>query len=166
MLVSDAPLVGQIVTLLAERMGLRLTSLSPEDFSRIARADLTSRLDSVDHDEAMTTLGALTDRYDCVLVCLQRPQVKFLRNLNRLLMVRSTPMALAMLDGPFLTIMTTKAPETGCFECYENRVMARLQDISAYRRFVSADYAERPPAPRRTSRCSSRRRPSHCRRRS
>jgi len=139
LLVCDAPLVGETITRMADSMQLHLTEMTPEDVTSIARADLTSRLDSMDHDAAMTSLRQITDRFDCVLVCLQRPHIKFLRNLNRLLLPRSVPMALAMLDGPFLTALTTKAPETGCFECYENRVMARLQDISAYRRFVEVE---------------------------
>lgn len=46
------------------------------------------------------------------------------------------PLVLSLLDGPFISLMTIKGNETACYECFENRVMARLLDIPAYRNFV------------------------------
>ena len=52
----------------------------------------------------------------------------FLRNLNRVLVQTSQVLSLSLLDGPFTTVFTIKPPETGCFECFEQRLLARMEE--------------------------------------
>lgn len=138
LLITDTDLIRTTLSSTAEAMGLRLKQLNDEEFSAIESADLTSRTESLTHDSTLADLLPMVQGHDSVLVVLQRPRIRFLRNLNRLLLDQSIPMLVSLLDGPFISTMTIKAPETGCFECFEQRVIARLQDISAYRRFVEA----------------------------
>ena len=58
-----------------------------------------------------------------------------MRKLNRLLLRASIPMVLAVLDGPFLSITSIKGNETACYECYENRVIVRNEELSSYKKF-------------------------------
>lgn len=139
LLITDTDLIQASLTQTATAMGLKVKELTADEFQQIESADLTSRTESLGHDAAMADLLPIVEGFSSVLVVLQRPRVRFLRNLNRLLLDQSIPMLVSLLDGPFITTMTIKAPETGCFECFENRVIARLQDISAYRRFVAAE---------------------------
>jgi thiazole/oxazole-forming peptide maturase SagC family component len=67
---------------------------------------------------------------------LHAAPVMMLRNHEQHLVKLKKPMILGMVDGPFLSIISLASPETGCFECFEQRVMARLDDIAAYRSFV------------------------------
>lgn len=64
--------------------------------------------------------------------------VSFMRNLNRALIELSKPLSMALLDGPFTSVFTIKPPETGCFECMEQRIFARIQDHPVYRRFIDS----------------------------
>lgn len=139
LLISDTELIQASIGLTAEAMSLRVKKLTADEFQQIEEADFTSRTESLAHDSKMGNLLPIVDGFDSVLVVLQRPRIRFLRNLNRMLLEKSIPMLVSLLDGPFVTTMTIKAPETGCFECFENRVIARLRDISAYRRFVKAE---------------------------
>ena len=61
-----------------------------------------------------------------------------LRNLNRLLIAAEKPLILGLIDGPFMSVLGTLATETGCFECYEQRMLARLEDTVVYHRFVES----------------------------
>ena len=139
LLITDTELIQSSIGLTAEAMGLRVKKLTADEFHQIETADLTSRTESLAHDSTMADLLPIVEGADSVLVVLQRPRIRFLRNLNRMLLEKSIPMLVSLLDGPFVTTMTIKAPETGCFECFENRVIARLHDISAYRRFVKTE---------------------------
>lgn len=66
------------------------------------------------------------------------PNVSLLRNLNRLLVGAEKPLILGLVDGPFLHALSTLATETGCFECFEQRMLARLEDTVVYHQFVQA----------------------------
>lgn len=133
---DSAPVTEQLKAM-SQSIGMNLTVMPQDDFERIAKTDLTSKLDALEYDELINNLTPIVTAYSCVLVCFQRPHIKFLRNLNRLLLKLSIPLVISMVDGPFLSVMTIKGYETGCFECYENRVMARLEDLAAYRTFVN-----------------------------
>jgi len=139
MAICDTAAMKEYIMMLAEQTGLPVTVMNEEDVNRISQANLTDKL------EALPTLASLNEfkmilaLYCCVMVSLERPRVKLLRNLNRILLALNIPMTLAMLDGPFLSVMTIKGYETGCFECFENRVMARLEDMSAYKNFVEKE---------------------------
>src|SRR5947209_1204817 len=61
-----------------------------------------------------------------------------LRNLNRLLIRAEKPLILGMVDGPFLVVFSALANETGCFECFEQRMLARLEDTAVYHDFIRA----------------------------
>ena len=45
-------------------------------------------------------------------------------------------MILGMIDGPFMTVLSTLPMESGCFECFEHRMLARLEDTLVYHQFV------------------------------
>ena len=50
------------------------------------------------------------------------------------------------MDGPFVTLLSTLPTETGCFECFEQRMLARLEDTLVYHQFVeSTSGAAAPP---------------------
>ena len=118
------------------QISLPMEVLSEEDTAEVAAADLTGRLDAMETEKAMESLTAIFAPYSSVLICMQRPHIKLLRNLNRILLRMNIPFVVCLIDGPFLSVMTIKGYETGCFECYETRVMARLESMSAYRSYV------------------------------
>jgi thiazole/oxazole-forming peptide maturase SagC family component len=66
------------------------------------------------------------------------PDLSLLRNLNRLLIRAEKPLILGLIDGPFIAALSTHATETGCFECFEQRMLARLEDTAVYQQFVQA----------------------------
>src|SRR5262249_6876375 len=48
---------------------------------------------------------------------------------------------MGLIDGPFISALSTFATETGCFECFEQRMLARLEDTLVYHQFVQATTA-------------------------
>ena len=121
---------------LAKQMDLPLTVLNQNDINEITKANLTDKLEAIETNSAKNELLKLVEPFCCVIVSLERPHIKLLRNLNRLLLELSKPLVLSMMDGPFMSLMTIKAPETGCIECFENRVLARMEEMTVYSKFV------------------------------
>ena len=136
LLVCDSNIVTEQLEIMSGQISLPMEVLSEEDTAEVAAADLTGRLDAMETEKAMESLTAIFAPYSSVLICMQRPHIKLLRNLNRILLRMNIPFVVCLIDGPFLSVMTIKGYETGCFECYETRVMARLESMSAYRSYV------------------------------
>lgn len=136
LLVCDSGIVSKQLADMSRQISLPMDVLSDEDASEVVAADLTGKLDALKTEKAMEPLTAIFAPYSSVLVCMQRPHIKLLRNLNRILLRMDIPFVVCLIDGPFLSVMTIKGYETGCFECYETRVMARLESMSAYRSYV------------------------------
>jgi thiazole/oxazole-forming peptide maturase SagC family component len=135
---SDSPYARGAARAIAGEIGLPLDFLDDETARGLAEADLTTRTDAVAHAESMARLGAPLRPYSCVLGCVASPALSSLRNLNRLLVQAEKPMVLGMIDGPFLTVLSTLATQTGCFECFEQRMLARLEDTEVYHRFAGS----------------------------
>jgi len=125
-----------IATFLSKEIGYPLDMADQAFMRDLADADLVSKSEAMEHLKAMEKFEKVLEPYSVILGCFMRPPVVMLRNLNRILVKQKKPLILGLIDGPFLSIISVVSPETGCFECYEHRVMARLEDVTAYTSFV------------------------------
>ena len=99
-------------------------------------SDLTTRIDGYQTEGVVHRLRAALGDAAAVVTCLQRPVLPMLRNLNRVLEGLDKPWVNAFIDGPFITVAGLKSPHTGCFECFEQRALARLEDHVIYHEFA------------------------------
>jgi thiazole/oxazole-forming peptide maturase SagC family component len=123
--------------MLAKEISMPLTVMTQEDFKAIEAMDLTTKFDAYGTRKQLDSLREMLEPFSCIVGCLERPHIVFLRNLNRALVQTSQALSLGLLDGPFTTAFTIKPPETGCFECFEQRLLARMEDAPAYQQFVA-----------------------------
>ncbi|NMA85301.1 MAG: hypothetical protein GX962_15725 [Epulopiscium sp.] len=121
---------------MCNKMKLPIHVVSDEEYREIAKMDLTTRFDGYETSKDVKKLVKFIEPYSCIVGGIQKLNVSFIRNLNRALIEASKPLSMALIDGPFTTVFTIKPPETGCFECMEQRVFARMEDMQVYRRFV------------------------------
>lgn len=135
---TDSDYIREAAKTLSKEIGLALDLLDDETIQTLATADLTTRIDAVQHKETEVSLEKVFRPYACVLGCVAAPNMSVLRNLNRLLIAAEKPLILGLIDGPFISVLGTLATETGCFECYEQRMLARLEDTVVYHRFVES----------------------------
>lgn len=133
---TDSEYIKKSALELSKEIKLPITVMTEKDAQDIAAADLTTKFDALSYKEQMEEFKNIVEPYCCVVVSMERPHVKFLRNLNRILIELSKPFVMSMMDGPFMSLITIKPPETGCFECFENRVLARIEEMSVYEKFV------------------------------
>lgn len=136
MFFSDSEFTRNSARALAHEIGLPLDLLEEEVLHELSIADLTTRTDAVGYMETVAKYEKIFQPYSCVLGCVGAPNLSFLRNLNRLLMRSHKPLILGLIDGPFIVALSTVATETGCFECFEHRMLARLEDTAVYQQFV------------------------------
>jgi thiazole/oxazole-forming peptide maturase SagC family component len=134
---ADTQSIKDYAVALASEISMPLTVMTHSEFKTIEGMDLTTRFDAYATRTQLDSLRKSLEPFSCILGCLERPHIVFLRNLNRALIETSHALSLGLLDGPFTTVFTIKPPETGCFECFEQRLLARMEDMPAYRQFVA-----------------------------
>jgi thiazole/oxazole-forming peptide maturase SagC family component len=136
---SDSPYARDAARTMAREIALPIDILDEETVQALAAADLTTRTDAVAQVEASNKFEKIVQPYySCVLGCVAVPNLTMLRNLNRVLIQTEKPLILGLLDGPFVSLISTFPNETGCFECFEQRMLARLEDTAVYHQFVEA----------------------------
>jgi thiazole/oxazole-forming peptide maturase SagC family component len=127
-------------------MRIRLATAPPEILATLAKADLTSRIDGYNTERTVEELRQALSEYAAIVTCYQRPALPVLRNLNRVLEGRNVPWISGLIDGPFATVVGLRSPYTGCFECFESRSLARLEDHVAFHDFARGPIGQSTPA--------------------
>jgi thiazole/oxazole-forming peptide maturase SagC family component len=134
---ADTQSVNDYAVMLAGEIGMPLRVMTREEFKAVAAMDLTTKFEAYGTRKDLESLRAMVEPFSCIVGCIERPHIMFLRNLNRALVQTSQALSLSLLDGPFTTVFTIKPPETGCFECFEQRLLARMEEMPQYRQFVA-----------------------------
>ena len=127
---------SNVAKFLSKEIGYPLDMADKQFMRDLADADLVTKSEAMEHMKAMEKFEKVIEPYSVIMGCFMRPPVMMLRNLNRIAVKHKKPMIIGLVDGPFLSIVSVVSPETGCFECFEHRVMARLEDVAAYQSFV------------------------------
>ena len=133
---SDSEDVKNYAIDMCSKMNLPIHIVSDEEYKDIIKMDLTTRFDGYVTNKDIKKLVKFIEPYSCIVGGVQKLNVSFMRNINRALIEANKPLSMALIDGPFTTVFTIKPPETGCFECMEQRLLARMEDMQVYRRFV------------------------------
>jgi thiazole/oxazole-forming peptide maturase SagC family component len=133
--VCDDPVIADELVRLLDRFGSVPSLVPPDVAGELRAADLTTNIDTFDTQERVERLVAALAA-DVVAVCLSQPAITLLRNLNRVALQSGQPVVVGFLDGPFVSLLGYQAPYTGCFECFEQRSLARLEDHVNYHAFV------------------------------
>jgi thiazole/oxazole-forming peptide maturase SagC family component len=136
LLLADTESARVLARSLATEMRFPLDVLDDQTQQRWSTLDLTTATDAVEHADAASQIELVVERYGCVLACLVNPNLSLLRNLNRVLIRLEKPLILAMVDGPFVSVTGFVPQQTGCFECFEQRMLVRLEDSAAYHDFL------------------------------
>jgi thiazole/oxazole-forming peptide maturase SagC family component len=142
---SDSAAATEQAVALAASMRVELTPLPAEVVARLSEVDLTSRVDGLRTEREIAELRPAVTGDAALVTCYQRPVLPMLRNLNRLLEGRDVPWINAFIDGPFISMVGIKSPHTGCFECFEQRALARLEDHVSYHDFARSPVGAVPP---------------------
>ena len=133
---SDNDVIKDEAVRLCESVSLPVHVMTDEEYSVILNSDVVTKFDGCTTQENMAKICDIISPYCCVVGGLGKLNVGFMRNLTRALIELSKPLSLALIDGPFTSVFTIKPPETGCFECMEQRMFARMQEHPVYRKFV------------------------------
>jgi thiazole/oxazole-forming peptide maturase SagC family component len=133
---ADTQSIKDYAVMLAREIDMPLTVMTQDEFKAIAAMDLTTKFEAYGTEKQLESLREILEPFSCIVGCIERPHIIFLRNLNRALVQTSQALSLSLLDGPFTTVFTIKPPETGCFECFEQRLLARMLEMPSYQQFV------------------------------
>jgi thiazole/oxazole-forming peptide maturase SagC family component len=135
--VADDPAVAAELRRLLDLFGSAPSMVASGVVDELRSADLTTNIDSFEIEEHIERLAAELGT-GVVAVCLSQPAIPLLRNLNRVMLHNGQPAVVGFPDGPFVSLLGYQAPYTGCFECFEQRSLARLEDHVNYHEFVRA----------------------------
>lgn len=139
---TDNDISRDLAISLAEQISMPLDVMDKSLFDEIYNADLTSKTDAMKQIKLIEKFKLELAPYACILGNLGSLNISFLRNLNRVLIEANKPLIASHIDGPFMSIYSTNPPETGCFECFENRMIARMEDLTAYHKFIKQSKAK------------------------
>ncbi len=134
---ADTQSVKDYAVMLAKEIDMSLTVMTQDEFKVIESMDLTTKFEAYVTRKQLKALCEIFEPFSCIVGCIERPHIIFLRNVNRALVRTSQALSLSLLDGPFTTVFTIKPPETGCFECFEQRLLARMEEMPSYQQFVA-----------------------------
>ena len=134
---ADTQSVKDYAVMLAKEINMPLTVMTQDEFKVIEAMDLTTKFEAYETRKQLASVRESLEPFSCIVGCIERPHIIFLRNINRVLVQTSQALSLSLLDGPFTTVFTIKPPETGCFECFEQRLLARMAEMPAYQQFVA-----------------------------
>jgi len=134
---ADTQSIKDYAVMLAKEIDMPLTVMTQDEFKVIEAMDLTTKFEAYGTKKQLESLRETFQPFSCIVGCIERPHIIFLRNVNRALVQTSQALSLSLLDGPFTTVFTIKPPETGCFECFEQRLLARMTDMPSYQQFVA-----------------------------
>jgi thiazole/oxazole-forming peptide maturase SagC family component len=138
LIITDSPNSQRIARQIALDMKYPVDFLDEKTLSELSIADLTTNTDAIETIRNLERFGKILEPFSIIIGCFERPSISMLRNLNRLVVKAERSLVLSMIDGPFITFMTLHPPQTACFECYENRLMARMENLAVYQNFVSS----------------------------
>ena len=135
-IMSDSERAHEEALRLADQLNMPMRSLEPAMVDALHAGDLTTGIDNYSSDMLSKMLENALEDAGAVLCVFCRPSVGFLRNLNRVVERLQKVLIVGLIDGPFLSIIGTRSPYTGCFECFELRSLSRLEDHILYHKFA------------------------------
>lgn len=124
---------------LCQEMKLQLGYEGIDFINKVAGYDVTTNFDALATEKGLSAIHEMIKGYDAMVISLKHTNMKFIRNMNRVALEYGKTMTVGMLDGPFVTVFSTRPPETGCAECFETRILARLEDHRLYDKYVQTD---------------------------
>lgn len=137
--ISDCDYCIKMAKELSEQIKLDINYAGRELIEKIVTLDLTTNIDALKTEKALAKLDDMLGEYDAYVISLKHIHMKFIRNLNRYVLDKQKTMTVGMIDGPFVTVFSISPPSTGCAECFEKRILARLEDHQLYERYVDTD---------------------------
>jgi thiazole/oxazole-forming peptide maturase SagC family component len=140
--VGDGGGTNEAARMLAQACSIPLDVIETDVYRALVNEDLTRKLDAVLYEQRLEKICRQVERYACIAVAQAIPNISLLRNLNEVLLRTDKPSVIGLVDGPFLSIVGTSSPHTGCFGCFEMRQLSRLEDTAAYQDFVRAQSKE------------------------
>lgn len=90
-------------------VNLPMDVIGQDVLADLAAVDLTTRNEAIGHSQDLHRLRKQFDGYSAVMGCLAQPSMTLLRNLNRVLVAAEKPLILGLVDGPFVTVLSTFA---------------------------------------------------------
>lgn len=124
---------------LSDEMNLNIDVMDRAMIAELRSIDLTTNIDAFTTVELLNKFKEKLKPYIGIIGCLRHPSIMFLRNLNRITWELEMPVTLSFIDGPFITILSTTPPKTGCLECFELRSLSRMEDHVSYHNFVKTE---------------------------
>ncbi|MPQ43788.1 streptolysin associated protein SagC [Clostridium tarantellae] len=138
LLISDNEYCKKNINELSKAMNVELEICSDEFINNIIKKDVTSALDRLETKSNLEGLKEELSKYSAVLMCMAHLNVNVFRNVNRALIELQKQAVVSFIDGPFITMLSINPPKTGCLECFEQRILARMEDHVSYHKFVES----------------------------
>lgn len=133
--VTDSQHAKSSASELAKVMNLELSFADDDEISFLRNCDLTTKMDGLANEDRLNELKEKYGSYRVILVCMRNLSSKLMHTLNRISVETHIPMVISFIDGPMISMLSVRPDETGCFECFEDRSLSRIQDHVLFSQF-------------------------------
>ncbi|WDV46631.1 streptolysin associated protein SagC [Clostridiaceae bacterium M8S5] len=137
--VSDCDFSIDMSKKICKQMELDIEYEGIEFIREISKHDLTTKFDAYEVETSLSVIGKKLEKFDSIVISLKHTNMNFLRNINRIALEYNKVLTIGFIDGPFITVFSINPPKTGCVECFETRILSRLEDHILYEKYVKQD---------------------------
>jgi thiazole/oxazole-forming peptide maturase SagC family component len=103
-----------------------------EEIETLSDIDYLSKMDPIDLEKKKEQFATLFDGKPIVII-LQKVNLPLLENIN--VLAWDLPLFIGLIDGPFMMFLSIKPGLTACWNCFEQRMRASIQDHLLYNKF-------------------------------
>lgn len=141
--VTDCAYSEKLCKDLCNEMNLKINIQGSDLIEEFSNIDAVTNIDALKTLDSVNIIKERIKDFDSVVILMTHINMSALRNLNRTIIELNKPVVVGMIDGPFITVFSVTPPATGCIECYEQRILARLEDHYLYNKYVKNDFVNK-----------------------
>lgn len=141
--ITDCSYSKRLCEDLCNEINLKINIQGSELLEEFSKVDAVTNIDALKTLDGINFIKEKIKKFDAIVILMSHVNMKALRNLNRTIVELNKPVVVGMLDGPFITVFAVRPPLTGCIECYEQRILARLEDHYLYNKYIKMDFVNK-----------------------
>ncbi|MCQ2597652.1 MAG: hypothetical protein MJ181_07365 [Treponema sp.] len=135
-LITDSNLIDNQLQQLKEIYQYEYKIVPQEILEQLKQVNYFSRVDELAYQKKASFIKYSLDQSP-VLYITQNINLNLIRNLNKI--VEDTPIFIGFIDGPFMIFLSIIPKQTGCWECFEQRMLSYVKDNTLYDKFSTLE---------------------------
>ncbi|MBQ9495083.1 MAG: hypothetical protein IJR50_05530 [Treponema sp.] len=131
--ITDSDFLSDELARIKNIYNFKANIIKSESLEELHDVNYFSKVNSLEYEKKMNLCRKKFNFPAPKLVIFENVSLPVFRNLNEIF--NGVPVSYGFLDGPFMIFTTLMNGQTGCWNCFENRMMTNVRDMVLYNRF-------------------------------